>query len=103
MSFEDLGDQYGMYDDTQSRYRVRCAVVDEDRSTAKGSVTGWSQLEGRDLPLESGPVLAASTAAGMDRYPFLSMEFQVDRGDGWSATVTVYMARRSGRIVAVDR
>jgi len=101
--FEDLGERYGVYPGTHPRYRVRCTAVNEDRSVDKGSVTEWVTLDGTELSLRSGPVGDVLSASDAARYPFLSMECQVNRGEGWSPSVTAYMARRSGRIVAVDR
>jgi hypothetical protein len=51
---------------------------------------------------EGAAALALATAAPSKR-PFLAFELEVDRGDGWIGPVLVYAARRSGRIVAVDR
>ena len=36
-------------------------------------------------------------------HPFLAVEVQVDRGDDWSESTTLYGAYDSGRLVALDR
>jgi hypothetical protein len=36
-------------------------------------------------------------------HPFLVMEFQLNRGKGWSRSVMAYLAPASGRIIAVSR
>ena len=101
--FRDLGEQYGVYPNTQPRYRVRCAAVDEDRKPEGKSKTKWAALDPTAVPLDSGPAREALDASDVARRPFLKLEFQVNRGTGWSSSVTAYMGRRSGQIVAVDR
>jgi len=102
VAFEDLGVNYRVYPGTTPRYRVRCAMVDEDRSPKKPSATDWVRLDAAAVSLVSGP--AAQALAGRDdTHPFLALELQVDRGDGWSGSVTAFLAPASGRIVAIDR
>ncbi|UCH82796.1 MAG: hypothetical protein JSW50_09975 [Candidatus Latescibacterota bacterium] len=101
--FQDLGDRYGVYPGTQPRYRVRCAAVDKNRSADKQSKTQWVELAKTALTLDSGPAAEALAASDASRHPFLSMEFQVNRGEGWSSSVKTYLARDSRRIIAVDR
>ncbi len=102
VAFEDLGMKYRVYPGTTPRYRVRCAMVDEDRSAEKSSRTDWVELTSTELPLTSGPANTA-LARHDGSHPFLAMEFQVDRGDGWSNSVTAYLAPTGGRIIAVNR
>jgi hypothetical protein len=102
VEFEDLGEKYDVYPETAPNYRVRCAMVKSDRSAQKSSRSDWISIEGTSLPIASGPAAAALSLADPD-HPFLAMEFQVDRGNGWSDSVTAYLAIASGRIVAVDR
>ncbi|MDH3214863.1 MAG: hypothetical protein OEN01_01065, partial [Candidatus Krumholzibacteria bacterium] len=97
--FTDLGVKHHVYPGASTRYRVRCAAVNADRKAA--SWTPWTDLSGNIISLSSGPAATASQADG--EYPFLAIELQVDRGQGWSRSVTAYRARASGRVIAVDR
>jgi hypothetical protein len=101
--FQDLGENYDAYPGTTPRYRVRCASVNADRKADRASKSSWIDLEGTTVPLTSGSAADALSGSSASQYPFLSVELQVDRGDGWSPSVTAHMARASGRIVAVDR
>jgi hypothetical protein len=100
--FEDLGEKYGVYPGTTPGYRVRCAMVDESRSAKKSSRTDWESLSHTSLPLNSGVASLALDQADSD-HRFLAMEFQLNRGEGWSHTVAAYLAVDSGRIVAIGR
>jgi hypothetical protein len=100
--FEDLGVKYAVYPGTTPQYRVRCAMVDSDRSAKKTTRSEWTTIPTASLALDAGPAAAALSGADSN-HPFLAMEVQVDRGDGWSGSVTAYLAQGSGRIVAVDR
>jgi hypothetical protein len=102
VEFEDLGEKYGVYPGTVPRYRVRCAMVNADRSVKKPSRTAWTSIADTSLPILEGPAAEALAEADPE-HPFLAMEFQVDRGQGWSDSATAYLAPASGRIVAVDR
>jgi hypothetical protein len=101
LHFHDLGDERGIYPGTRPRYRVRCSAVDSSRS-AKGW-TAWSEFEGAKMLLESGAAQEASRDAARERYPFLALECQVNRGDKWSHSVKVYVSRLNNRVVALDR
>jgi len=103
LRFEDLGLRYEVFDAGKTRYRFRCAAVDSDRSAAKGSRGEWVALSARRVNFASGPAAVALAAAPAGSHPFLAIELQVDRGGGWSESVTAYVGRRSGNVVAVDR
>jgi len=90
--FHDLGAERSIYPGTTPRYRVRTAEVDENRSAVN-----WSDW--KESPKTLSPVPPAEDAARA----FVAFECQVDRGDGWSGSVVAYIARASGRVVAVDR
>ncbi len=96
----DLGVERGYYGAAQTKYRVRVAAVTADRDARSWS--DWEPLDSLDLRFDSGPAAAAvrDTAAS---HPFLALDFQVSRGDGWSSSTIVYLAVTSGRIVALDR
>jgi hypothetical protein len=65
--------------------------VSEGREPA--SIPPWTRTEEivRELPAE-----ARSNA-------FYAVEYQVDRGEGWSDSVVAYLAAANGRVVAIDR
>jgi hypothetical protein len=88
LTARDLGVERGVFPGT-ARYRMRHVAVDADRGHA-GERSGWQELERLEVALADSPG------------PFHAYEFQVDRGDGWSGSVTAYVAA-SGRLVAVDR
>lgn len=104
--FRDLGEEYGVYPGTTARYRMRAAATNEDRGVEKKTRSEWTDLDAPSVSLTSAAVTGALSAPAAER-PFLSLELQVDRGDGWSESVVVYLARETGRaigrIVAVDR
>jgi hypothetical protein len=100
--WDDLGIRYNLYPASPVRYRVRCAMTDKNRSDRKDSRTGWIEVEPTVLRLDEGAAAAALEYAD-SRYRFLKVECQLDRGDGWSDSVTAFYAPRSGRVIAVDR
>jgi hypothetical protein len=85
----DLGVERGIWTAGQTRYRVRARPVDAERRPL--SDAEW-QVRGEP----SAPILPGEGG-------FLAYEFQVDRGEGWSRSVTAYWARGSRTVVAVDR
>jgi hypothetical protein len=94
--FRDLGVERGIYGASTSRYRGRATTV-----TEKGKEAAWPAWSGlEDLRFPFGGGFADTDAA---THPFLAFEIQVDRGYGWSRSVTAYVARKSGRLVAVRR
>ena len=99
--FDDLGAERGIYPGTNPRYRVRVAAVDSGRDAADWSE--WIESGRTELTLTSGPAAAVMSSASEQEFPFLAVECAVDRGEGWSGTVTAYAARAGGRVVAVDR
>jgi hypothetical protein len=100
--FQDLGMNYAVYPGTTPQYRVRCAMVDTDRSAKKATRSKWTPIPTTSVTLDAGPAAAALLGADPE-HSFLSIEVQVNRGDGWSDAVTAYLAPDSGRIVALDR
>ena len=99
LRFHDLGVERGLYPADSTRYRARIAAVTPSRR--RGPRTEWMTLEapGTQLP----PAAAAVTSPSPESHPFWAVELQVHRGEDWSPPVTVYVARASGRVVAVDR
>lgn len=106
LAARDLGVERGIWPAASTHWRVRCAAVDANREPELW--TDWEECAvengGRAaISLATGgPALALSTADPSKR-PFLAFEWQTDRGDGWSDSVTAYVARASGHVVAVDR
>jgi hypothetical protein len=97
VDFRDLGVERGPYAADDARYRARWAAVTAERKTA-----GWTPW--RSLAETRVPLATAATAREADeRYPFLALDVQVDRGDGWSPSTKVYLDRDNGRVVALDR
>lgn len=94
LRFHDLGVERGLYPASRTRYRVRTASVDEDRK-------GWGWSEALELRGRSVPLPEAGT--GEDPRGFVAAELRVSRGEGWSDPVTVYVSRRSGEVVGLDR
>ncbi|HET9888029.1 MAG TPA: hypothetical protein VFR10_10995 [bacterium] len=102
----DLGVERGIWPAERTTWQVRCAVVDENRDPEVWS--GWQKVEMESnghmtVTLAEGSAALALATALPSKRPFMAFELQVDRGEGWSNSIFVYAARRSGRIVAVDR
>jgi hypothetical protein len=99
LRFRDLGLERAVYAADSTRYRFRLATVTAARERA--ARTDWIVLAAPRIDLTTvGDALAASS---QESHPFWAIELQVHRGEGWSPTVTVYVARASGRVVALDR
>lgn len=99
--FHDLGEERGLYPGTRPLYRARLSAVDQDRSSY--GWTDWVELDAPSLSLNSTEAREVADDTNTERYPFLGIDCQVNRGSGWSSSVTIYVSRHSGRIVAVDR
>jgi hypothetical protein len=102
VGFRDLGVERNAYPEASIRYRVRCGAANADRGVARWSE--WTESErNTTIDLSRAPANDVIAAAAVEKYPFVAIECQVDRGDGWSPTVTAYVTRASKRVVAVDR
>ena len=99
--FHDLGAERRLYPGATSRYRVRCAAVNSDRSASRW--TEWADLVKTEVSLASGPAAEAVKGAGDANRPFLAMDVQASRGNGWSRSVRAYVSRASGAVIAVER
>ena len=93
--FRDLGAERAIYPQHTPRYRSRVRAA----TTTRGLSGSDRWIEGTSTLLDPGPVREVDP----DRYPFFAVEVQVDRGAGWSRSVVAYVARASGRVIAVDR
>ena len=101
LEFQDLGVSRGLFDAGASYYRIRVASV--DASGKAGSRSDWQRLAGRRVTPAESDVLAEGLTRDSLARPFLEFECQVNRGDGWSDSVFVWVARASGRIIQVCR
>jgi hypothetical protein len=94
--WQDIGASRGIYQGSPS-YRAKIRSVDADRD-GDGDVA-WIGLEGTTISLEQESVTRASSAT----HPFVELEVQVDRGQGFGPSVYCYISRVSGRVVEVER
>ena len=100
--WRDLGVERGIYPADGTRYRARLATVRADRRVVEQGE--WMDLAATNVALSALPGFARGKAVPPTSAPtYVEVQCQVDRGDGWSRTVTCYLARASGRVVAVDR
>jgi hypothetical protein len=99
--FRDLGHERGIYPGTTPRYRVRLAAATAGRRADRW--TDWIVTAAPEVDTRVPQVARAIDGSASDAHPFLALECQVDRGRGWSGSVTAYVARRSGRVAGVDR
>jgi hypothetical protein len=91
--FRDLATERNIDGGGFSQYRVRFGACDALRN-----VPAWSSWEQPiSLAVDLSSVQTTSETA------FIALEFQVDRGRGWSRSVFAYVAPRSGHVVGVDR
>jgi hypothetical protein len=100
LRFRDLGTERGLYPEAASRVRGRVAVVDAER---RGGWSDWKDVQDYTFNAHGGVFAFPVGDQGVGAYPFFAFELQVDRGEGWSGSVTVYVARKSGRVVEVER
>jgi hypothetical protein len=97
--FHDLGVERGVFPGP-ARYRVRATATRSDRDHE--SWTEWSEFVDPEIPLDRLVQDSVVQAARRDVFPFFAVEVEVNRGSGWSSPVMVFLARSSGRIVAVE-
>lgn len=95
LRFHDLGAERGIYPGTTATYRVRAAAMEANGDGARW--TAWTETT------EPAVDLDALGSSAEDALPFLAVQAQVNRVQGWSSTVTVYIAAASGRVVALER
>ncbi len=100
LTFHDLGVERGIYPAETTLYRYRSGSLTTGAESLGG--ISWTETSVTSVPIHS--ILEGISKDGrMTEFPFLSIECQVNRGSGWSQSVTAYVAHRSGRIVAVER
>ncbi|NIM51615.1 MAG: hypothetical protein GTN62_12370 [Gemmatimonadales bacterium] len=100
LRFRDLGAERGIYPGSVPQYRVRVAATTPQRS--RGTQSDWVTTTEPAVDLERAGGDQLGTHAPQD-YPFLAAELQVSRGGRWSSSLTVYVARGSGRVVELER
>jgi len=99
LTFHDLGAERGFYPGRETMYRYRLAAVDDERDPGSGGWTEWTVTSSTTIRLYNDPDLPRDDGGR----PFLAVEVQLNRGDRWSASTTVFASYDSGRIVALDR
>jgi hypothetical protein len=85
--FQDLALRHELYEGAP-RYRAKVRGVDANR---EGDGTEWIELDRTMVEL------------GEHDTPFIEVEVQVDRGDGFGPSVTCYVATSSRRVVEMRR
>ncbi len=101
VQFHDLGADRGVYPGVPARYRARVAAATAERR--RGRWMQWTEFTRLTVGLGAAAEREEISSLPVVDYPFLALELQVNRGSAWSSSVTVYVARSSGRVVAVDR
>jgi hypothetical protein len=107
VDFRDLGVERGIYPSGSAMYRARVSAVDGDGNTRKWS--DWDELADQAVILSGTPAWNEATAQSDPsesddaEYPFLAIECQVNRGEGWSRSVRFCVSPKSGRVLAVER
>ena len=97
LAFHDLGAERGLYPGSTPRYRVRTAPCNSERGT--GPWSEWTTLESPSASIAR----AGIAAPGHEAMPFIAAEVAVDRGHGFSRSITVYLSPSSGRVIGLDR
>jgi len=93
--WQDLGTSRGIYEGTPS-YRAKIRSIDAGRD---GDDVAWIELGSTSISVEQESV----TALPASTHPFVELEVQVDRGQGFGPSVYCYLSRVSGRVVEVER
>jgi hypothetical protein len=97
--FHDLGVERHVFSDPV-RYRARASAARSDRQHEQW--TEWIEFADPEVPVaELGPDPVVQSTP-LDAFPFLGIEVETNRGSEWSSPVMVYVARASGRVVAVE-
>jgi len=99
--FHDLGAERGIYPGSSARYRARMAASTAERN--HGRWTPWQELVETAVNLDETTDREEIVSLPIADSPFLALEVQVNRGSKWSSAIPVYVARNSGRVVAVER
>ena len=94
--WQDLGASRGIYESTPV-YRAKIRSVDADRDGADD--VAWIEIASTSISLEQESV----TAKSVSTHPFVELEVEVDRGQGFGPGVYCYLSRVSGRVVEVHR
>jgi len=92
--YTDLGVARGFLVGDGVLYRHRLAAVNAGREANQW--TQWSESSTTEILLSGAPKTNTD-------HPFLAMQCQVNRGQGWSSSTTAYLATTFATVVAVDR
>ena len=101
LHFHDLGAERGIYPEFSARYRSRVAASTAERN--RGRWTPWQDRSQKTVSLVEANLREEISSLDTADSPYLAVEIQVSRGSQWSSAITVYVARTSGRVVAVER
>lgn len=107
VDFRDLGVERGIYPEGPTAYRARVSAVDRHCDAKRWS--DWDEFADPVVTLTDTPAWSEATAQADPSesddagYPFLAVECQVNRGEGWSRSVKVYVSPKTSRILAVER
>jgi hypothetical protein len=101
LSFHDLGAERGIYPGSSPRYRTRVAAANAFRHRKQW--TEWEESAETVVDLNRAVARGGVSEVSTAEYPFLALEVQANRGSDWSSGIKVYVARQSGRVVALDR
>ncbi|MEZ4649883.1 MAG: hypothetical protein R3E97_14060 [Candidatus Eisenbacteria bacterium] len=97
--FRDLAAERNIYAHNAPAYRVRVAYVDEHGSASVWS--SWRASARTELALNAP--LMGELGQPDAKHPFLAVEAQVRRHEGWSDSVVAYLSPESGRTLRIIR
>jgi hypothetical protein len=104
IDFHDLAVERGYAVTDQPSYRYRMTPVNSERKAMGEGWTSWTETpETVVLLFDETERLSADIPRGDAEHLFLAVEVQVDYGNGWSSSTTIYGAYATGRLVALDR
>jgi len=101
--FHDLGAERNIYPGLNQTYRTRVTLVDRSGDNLEWSE--WDEQATTEVSLSPEVVVGSGTegSVDIDQFPYLAIEAAVNRGSGWSDSVTAYFVRRDGRVVRIER
>jgi hypothetical protein len=92
--FSDLAVMHGYAEPSETTYRYRAALANQDRHTEDRS--SWQTINAPSFSYEN-------RSGDRPNYEFVMVEVQVKRDGGWSQPTKAYFSRRDGHTVAVER
>ncbi len=101
LHWRDLAAERNTFPGVTPRYRARFSAVTDDRKARGWSP--WMILDETSFPMETPEAIRMLKSQSEKEYPYIAFEVDLDRGRGWQGSVTAYVARKSTRLIAVDR